>query len=75
MCALRARIAQDLDEPDQHLAVELLIRQPARVAVSAARLDVHLWLDKLPIAVRLAGLDRNPGWVPAGGRTIAFHYD
>jgi hypothetical protein len=25
--------------------------------------------------VRLAGLDRDPGWVPAAGRRVAFHYE
>jgi hypothetical protein len=42
--------------------------------VTATRLDIMLRLDELPIQIRLAGLDRDPGWVPAAGRTIAFHF-
>jgi len=37
--------------------------------------DVIFALADLPIEVRLGGLDRNPGWVPAAGRVITFHYD
>src|SRR5262249_36144629 len=54
---------------------KLLCARPARVLVTAARLDVYLGLAELPIAVRLGGLARDPGWVPAAGRSLAFHYD
>lgn len=72
---LRAHVAIALRHQPPDAAFSLLVDQPARLVLSAARLDVHLSLDHLPIQVRLAGLDRNPGWVPAGGRSIAFHYD
>ena len=36
--------------------------------------DLTLSLADLPIELRLAGLDRDPGWVPAAGRYIAFHF-
>jgi hypothetical protein len=47
----------------------------ARVVVTATHLDIYLALGALPIEVRLAGLDRDPGWVPAAGRFIAFHFE
>ncbi|HEX9372262.1 MAG TPA: hypothetical protein VF897_14700 [Roseiflexaceae bacterium] len=53
----------------------LLCEHRARVFVTATHLDVVLSLEQLPIAVRLAGLDRNPGWVPAAGRFITFHFE
>jgi hypothetical protein len=28
----------------------------------------------LPLQIRFAGLDRDPGWVPAAGRFITFHF-
>jgi hypothetical protein len=56
------------------LASITLVRA-SRVRVSAGRLDVTLRLDDLDIAVRMAGLDRNPGWVPAAGRAINFSYE
>ena len=72
---LRARLlaALGLQEPDELPAT--LFHYRARVLVTAARLDVMLRLDDLALAVRLAGLDRNPGWVPAAGRTIVFHFE
>jgi len=53
---------------------ELAIEHGARVRLTETRLDVFLSLDELPIAVRLARLDRDPGWIPAAGRHIAFHF-
>jgi hypothetical protein len=52
----------------------LLLPIPARLVVSDERLDVEIALADLPIEVRIAGLDRDPGWVPAAGREIAFHF-
>ena len=49
--------------------------RPGRVALSPARLDVTFALAHHPLAIRIAGIDRNPGWVPAGGRVIEFHYE
>jgi hypothetical protein len=53
----------------------LVCRSPARLVLTPVHLHVHLALDRLPLAIRLAGLDRDPGWVPAAGRSIAFHFD
>ncbi len=53
----------------------LAFARAGRVRMAAGRLDVVLRLDDLAIGVRMAGLDRNPGWVPAAGRTINFYYD
>lgn len=72
---LGRRLALAMGLRSARRAARLLLRQPARVEVSAARLDIHLRLADLPISVRLAGLDRDPGWVPAAGRFLAFHYD
>ena len=47
----------------------------ARLQVTATHLDAHFTLADLPIEVRLAGLDRDPGWVPAAGRYVRFHFD
>jgi hypothetical protein len=53
----------------------VLLRRRARVRVGDVRVDVHLALAELPIAVRLAGLDRDPGWLPAAGRALFFHFE
>jgi hypothetical protein len=47
---------------------------PARTVIDEARLDLHFALAALPIALRLAGLDRDPGWLPSEGRDLRFHF-
>lgn len=72
---VRARLALALGLATTDELPRDLLGRAARVEVGPARLDVRFSLDELPVAVRLAGLDRDPGWVPAAGRVIAFHYD
>ena len=50
-------------------------RELVEIETTSARVDAHFSLAKHPIELRMAGLDRDPGWVPAGGRSIYFHYD
>jgi hypothetical protein len=52
----------------------VLLEHRARVQLTRTHLSVFFELSELPIEVRLAGLDRDPGWVPAAGRYVAFHY-
>jgi len=53
----------------------LVVRRYGRVTTTPAHLDVHFSLAAHPIAIRMAGLDRDPGWIPAAGRHVAFHFD
>ncbi len=69
----RLRRALDLDPGDPLDAV--LLRRHARVFVSSTHVDVFLRLADLPLAVRFAGLDRTPGWIPAAGRYVALHFE
>jgi hypothetical protein len=79
---LRARLGRALGVSKAKTGVgraktlkRLVCGHGARVAVTATRLDVTFELARLPLAVRLAGLDRDPGWVPAAGRHVAFHFE
>jgi hypothetical protein len=72
---LRARLLAVLDLEDPAQLTTVLCAYHARVLVTAARLDIVLRLDELSLAVRLAGLDRNPGWIPAAGLTLQFHFE
>jgi hypothetical protein len=45
-----------------------------RAVVDETRVDLHVALAALPIALRLAGLDRDPGWLPSEGRDLRFHF-
>ncbi len=71
--ALHTRLQQALGEESDVAA--LVCRHRAEVAVTPTRVDVHLALAGLPLALRLAGLDRDPGWIPAAGRALAFHFE
>jgi hypothetical protein len=68
----RLRRALALD-PDDSLDA-LLLRRHARVFVTPTHVDVAFRLADLPLEVRFAGLDRTPGWIPATGRFVAFHF-
>jgi hypothetical protein len=54
---------------------QTLLRRPARVHVSPAHVDVVMALATLPLEIRRAGLDRDPGFVPATRRHLAFHFE
>ena len=71
---LRARLALGLDRPAR-AALALCLPLHAQVQVRSERLDLHFSLETLPLALRLAGLDRDPGWLPAAGSDIRFHFD
>jgi len=71
---VRARLARALGTSPQHAAT-LLCVQHALVSTTATHVDVFFRLADLPIEVRVSGLDRNPGWVPAADRVMTFHYD
>ena len=72
---LRARLSRALGLGETDDLLHILCRHTARVSVTPAHIDINFALDHHPIEIRLAGLDRNPGWVPAAGRFIAFHYE
>ncbi|HMC51023.1 MAG TPA: hypothetical protein VKH20_10305 [Solirubrobacterales bacterium] len=67
---IRERLAlAGLEDPPR------IVRRYGRVTTTPAHLDVYFSLAAHPIEIRLAGLDRNPGWIPAAGRHVAFHFD
>ncbi len=72
---VNARLRRALGVGESVEAARLVCEQEARVSVTETRLDVTFALERLPVEVRLSGLDRNPGWVPAAGRYVAFDYE
>jgi len=72
---VRTRLARALGASETESVGWTLCQARARIFVTADRLDVMLPLQEHPIAIRLAGLDRDPGWVPAAGRFVAFHFE
>ena len=64
---LRYRLNQAEVAPDD-------LRLPGSVTLRDGELVARIALAHLPLAVRLAGLDRDPGWLPAEGRAIRFEF-
>ncbi|WP_148282244.1 hypothetical protein [Corallococcus coralloides] len=74
---VRARLARALGlVPDDAEELErTLLLHEARLHVTESHVDVVFALSQLPLAVRIAGLDRNIGWIPAAGRHLFFHFE
>jgi len=74
VCRINRRVACALGEPAEGATARRLLCHPARVYVTEAHVDVMFDLESLPVDIRLAGLDRNPGWIPSAGRIVTLHY-
>ncbi|HEX7808351.1 MAG TPA: hypothetical protein VF608_06500, partial [Thermoanaerobaculia bacterium] len=73
LAAIRAYVIEalpDIEEPET-----FLLARAGTIVVTPAHVDVHFILETHPIEIRIAGLDRDPGWIPAAGRHVAFHFD
>ncbi len=74
LARMEERLSRALAIPAEHTVAYLCARR-GTLALTDTRLDVRFPLAEHPLAIRLAGLDRDAGWVPATGRIIEFHYD
>jgi hypothetical protein len=57
------------------ISLRRLVRRPALVHATPTHIDLRFDCCWVELAVRLAGLDLDPGWVPWLGRVVSFHYD
>ena len=51
-----------------------LIERRGSIQVESDRVEILFALDAHPLAIRLAGLDRDPGWIPAAARNVGFRF-
>ncbi len=65
--------ALNLKETDDLVDTLLLVN--GRLHISNSHVDLILPLDAVSMPVRLVGLDFDPGWQPAFGRVIQFHFE
>ncbi|MCK9688552.1 hypothetical protein [Scleromatobacter humisilvae] len=72
---MQARLARALGVADDQAPIDQVCRSEARVSSRPTWVDVTFSLAALPLAIRLAGLDRDPGWIPAAGRDVRFHFE
>lgn len=61
-----------LNDPAQ--LVETLLLAQANLHLTTTHVDLVMRLAAISLPVRLAGLDFDPGWQPAFGRVIQFHF-
>ena len=71
---VRARLGVALGLPHR-AALALTVSLPARLQARDGRVELQFALAALPLALRFAGLDRDPGWLPAAGADIRFRFD
>ena len=76
IAALRGRL---VGRPPAVLADDLLLRavlrRSGRILADPGWLDVHLESDEVSVDLRAAGLDIDPGWLPALGCVVRFCYE
>jgi hypothetical protein len=72
--ALEARIAFAVDLPEGNELCTLVCRHEAGIEITTGTVHVFLSLRDLPLCLRIAGLDRDPGWIPAAGRDVRFFF-
>ena len=70
---LDAALRSDDSSTDDTLAA--LLRCPGDIFVTSSHIDVVFPLDRISLPVRMAGLDRDPGWQPLFGRVVLFHFE
>jgi hypothetical protein len=71
---LQARLAVTLGLDDAADVPTIVCRHAADIAVTPTAVHVHFSLTELPLSIRIAGLDRDAGWIPAAGRSLTFHF-
>lgn len=71
---LQKRLFQALGAKTSKQLNSILFEQRATVSLSPTHLEITFNLADLPIEVRLAGIDRDPGWIPAAGKFVYFHF-
>lgn len=71
---LRQMLAAALSIETGDPAADLLLRR-GQLYVTSSHVDLVLPLAGVSLPVRLAGLDFDPGWLPAYGRVVQIHYE
>lgn len=73
-CYVEARLIRALGLENGREALATLIERHGSIQVESGRVEILFALDAHPLAIRLAGLDRDPGWIPAAARSIGFRF-
>lgn len=81
---IRGGLRADAQATARHLARALgtrpraagrrVLTRAASVHVAAGRIDVTFSLEDIDVAMRVAALDRDPGWLPTAHTHLRLHY-
>jgi hypothetical protein len=72
---LRLRLALGLTSEGHSRVADVLLRLPGHLYVTRTHVDLVASLEHIALPVRLAGLDRTPGWLPDFARVVTFHFE
>jgi len=76
VAGLALQVTEFLDRSlNRHNADKFVSCLPASLTFTSTHVDVFYSMESHPIEIRIACLDRDPGWIPAAGRYVAFHFD
>lgn len=67
--------ALDVAPGEPERLAQLALCHAGQLIASRTHVDLHMSLEESSIALRRAGLDCDPGWVPDLGRIVYFHFD
>ena len=70
---LEARLSRALGIKAEQVGMFVCARA-AQITDTSTHLEASFSLEAHPIELRLAGLDHDPGWIPAAGRAVRFHF-
>ncbi len=74
--ALRSRLGgRPIAALTDDLLLNAVVRRTGRVAADPGWIEVVLALDEVSVDLRAAGLDLDPGWLPALGSVMRFRYE
>lgn len=73
LAELESRIGLALDMRPR-AALHFLCHRRATILARESRIDVFHRLDDHPLEIRMAGLDRDPGWIPGTCLDFRFHF-
>jgi hypothetical protein len=60
--------------PPRHDPIARFLMTAGQLHVSSSHVDLVVHRDRADLALRRAGLDRDPGWLPSYGRVVYFHF-
>lgn len=69
------RIRSFLREIADSFDERVLLQCPGRVYVTSSHVDVVMAMEDISLPARMAGLDRDPGWMPDFARIILFRFE